>query len=112
MERMEFKYKKANRMLEVQRGDLEQERMVIESTISRNVRKIDSTLKRIEGIRDDKKKLADVRTVAKRLTYEKECAEHRFLFEKKVCPSCTFSSLLYLIPFFSPLYSGVTEKGQ
>ena len=55
MERMEYKYKKANRMLEVQRGDLEQERMVIESTTSRNVRKIDSTMKRIEGIRDDKK---------------------------------------------------------
>ena len=43
-----------------------------------------------------------MRTVAKRLTYEKDCAEHRFLFEKEVCPSCTrtFSSLLYLIPFF------------
>ena len=59
MERMEYEYKKANRMLEVQRGDLQQERMVIESTISRNVRKIDSTLKRIEGIRDDKKKASE-----------------------------------------------------
>jgi hypothetical protein len=52
---MEYEYKKANRLVEVQRVDLEQERMVIESNISRNVRKMDSTLKRIEGIRDEKK---------------------------------------------------------
>jgi hypothetical protein len=88
VQRMEYKYKKANRMLEVQRGDLDQERMVIESNISRNVCKIGSTLKRIEGIREEKNKLArDVRTVAKRLTYEKECVEDRFLFEKEVYPS-------------------------
>ena len=59
MQRMEYEYKKANRLVEVQRVDLEQERMVIASNISRNVRKIDSTLKRIEGIRDDKKKASE-----------------------------------------------------
>ncbi len=103
---MEYTYKEANRMLEVQRGDLiDQERMVIESNLSRNVRKIDSTLKRMEGIRDEKKKLAsDVRALVKRLMYEKNCFEQRLLFEKKVFSSFTFPSHLYLIPFFSPWY--------
>ena len=55
MERMEYTYKKANRMLDVDRVDLEHEKMQIESNLSRNVRKIDSTLKRIDGMRSEKK---------------------------------------------------------
>jgi len=110
---MEYEYKKANRLVEVQRVDLEQERMVIASNISRNVRKIDSTLKRIEGIRDEKKKLArDVRTVAKRLTFEKDCVEHRLLFEKQVCLSFTFEFYLYLIPFFSHCIKALQRKAN
>jgi hypothetical protein len=110
---MEYTYKKAKRMLEVERGDLNQERMVIDSNISRNVRKIDSTLKRMEGIRDEKKKQArDVRTVAKRLTYEKDCVERQLLFEKEVCPSCTFSSHLYLILFFLRCIKALQRKAN
>jgi hypothetical protein len=94
VQRIEYTYKKANRMLEVERCDLDHERTQIEGNLSRNVRKIDSTLKRMEGMREEKKKLAsDVRSVAKRLTYEKNCVEHRLLFEKKVRTSCTFPPL-------------------
>ncbi len=80
------------------RGDLDQERMVIESNLSRNVRKIDSTLNRMEGMRDQKNKFAsEVRAVAKRLTYEKDCVEQRLLFEKQVFSSVTFPSILYFV---------------
>ena len=61
---MEYTYKKAKRTLEVERGDLQQERAQIESHLSRNVRKIDSTLKRMESMREEKIKLAgDVRAI-------------------------------------------------
>ena len=93
---MEYTYKKAKRMLEVEREDLQQERAQIESHLSRNVRKIDSTLKKMEGMREEKLKLAgDVRAVAKRLTYEKDCIEHRLHFEKEVRPFLTSVLLMF-----------------
>jgi uncharacterized protein Yka (UPF0111/DUF47 family) len=133
---MEYTYKKAKRTLEVERGDLQQERAQIESHLSRNVRKIDSTLKRMEGMREEKIKLAsDVRAVAKRLTYEKDCIEHRLHFEKEVRPFLTSALLLfrkdilslcttaflpsrrlsvlsYLIPFFLHGIKALQRKAQ
>jgi hypothetical protein len=98
---MEFTFKKANRMLDVERGDLEHERMQIESNLSRNVRKIDSSLKRIDGMRSEKKKWAsDLRTVTKRLTFEKDCVEQRLVFEKQVRFIYLILSHVYLIPIF------------
>jgi hypothetical protein len=58
----------------------------------------------MEGMRAKKKKLAcDVRAVAKRLTYEKDCIEHRLHFEKEVRPFVTLLRLLFGndIPFLS-----------
>jgi hypothetical protein len=109
VQRMEYTYKKANRMLDVERRDLDHERTHIESNLSRNVRKIDSTLKRMESMREEKKKLAsDVRSVAKRLTYEKDCVEHRLLFEKDVRTSFIFLPHLYFVyppsPFHLPSF--------
>lgn len=98
---MEYMFKKANRTLNVERGDLEQERMQIQSTLSRNVRKIDSTLKKMDGMRSDKRKWdSDLRHVTKRLTFEKDCVEQSLLFQNKVRFTSSFLSHLYLIPFF------------
>ena len=111
MRRMEYTYKKANRTLEVQRGDLVQERKVIESNLSRNVRKIDSTLKRMEGMRDEKKKFAsEARAVAKRLSYEKDCVEQRLQFEKQVFLLDSNPSILYLILFCFPIYIKALQR--
>ena len=83
MQRMEYTFKKANRMLDVERVDLEHEKMQIESNLSRNVRKIDSTLKRIDGMRSEKKLWSsEMRTITKRLTFEKDCVEQRLHYEK------------------------------
>ncbi len=88
-------------MLDVERGDLEHEKMQIESNLSRNVRKIDSTLKRIDGMRSEKKQWAsDMRTVTKRLTFEKDCVEQRLHYEKEVRFTYLFQSHFYLITFF------------
>jgi hypothetical protein len=98
---MEYMFKKANRTLNVERGDLEQERMQIQSTLSRNVRKIDSTLKKMDGMRSEKRKWdSDLRHVTKRLTFEKDCVEQRLLFQNTVRFTSSFLSHLYLIPFF------------
>ena len=98
---MEYMFKKANRTLDVERGDLEHERMQIQSTLSRNVRKIDSTLKKMDGMRSEKRKWAsDMRHVTKRLTFEKDCVEQRLLSQNKVRFTSPFLSHLYLIPFF------------
>ncbi len=113
MQRMEYTFKKANRMLDVERGDLEQERMQIESNLSRNVRKIDSTLKRMEGMWSEKKKWASgMRSVTKRLTFEKDCVEQRLLFEKEVRITSLFLSHLYLIPFFLNCIKALQRKAQ
>jgi hypothetical protein len=110
---MEYTHKKANRMLEVERGDLDHERTQIESHLSRNVRKTGSTLKRMEGMREENKKLAsDVRAVTKRLTFEKDCVEHRLRFEKEVHISFTFLPHLYMIPFFLHCIKALQRKAQ
>jgi hypothetical protein len=90
----------------------------------------------MEGIREEKKRLAgDVRAVAKRLTYEKDCIEHRLHFEKEVRPFLTsvfllfrndtpslsttafipsrrLSVLSYLIPFFLHGIKALQRKAQ
>ncbi len=87
--------------------------MQIESNSRRNVRKIDSTLKRMDGMRSEKKKWAsNMRTVAKRLTFEKDCVEQRLLFEKKVRVNYLFLSQLYLIPFFLNCIKALQRKAQ
>jgi hypothetical protein len=85
IQNMEYMYKKATRTLEVDRSDLEHERSVLESSLRRNVRKVDNTLKRMQVMRLEKKDWAHhLGSVTKRLTFEKECVEQRLCYEKKV----------------------------
>jgi hypothetical protein len=94
IQNMEYMYKKATRTLEVDRGDLEHERSALESNLRRNVRKVDNTLKRMQALRLEKQGWAHhLGSVTKRLTFEKDCVEHRLCYEKKVYLSIYFTSL-------------------
>ena len=83
---MEYTYKKATRTLEVDRVDLDHERSALDSDLRRNVRKVDNTLKRMQTMRLEKKDwVKHLGGVTKRLTFEKDCVEHKLCYGKKVC---------------------------
>ncbi len=75
LERMAYVCKKAERNVDVERRTLEEERLLIESSLRKNVCKIHRDMQKITDLRQDKNKLASsVRAVAKRLNFEKEVA--------------------------------------
>ena len=75
LERMEYVCKNAERNVDVERRTLEAERLLIQSSLRKNVSKMHRDMQKMTGLRQDKNKLADsVRAVAKRLNFEKEAA--------------------------------------
>ena len=79
LERMEYVCKKAERNVDVERRTLEEERLLIQSSLRKNVSKMHRDMQKMTDLRqDDKNKLAfSVRAVAKRLNFEKEVATRR-----------------------------------
>ena len=75
LERMAYVCKKAERNVDVERRALEEERLLIQSSLRTNVCKIHRDMQKMTDLRQDKNKLAfSVRAVAKRLNFEKEVA--------------------------------------
>ena len=72
---MAYVCKKAERNVDVERRALEEERLLIQSSLRKNVCKIHRDMQKMTDLRQDKNKLAfSVRAVAKRLNFEKEVA--------------------------------------
>jgi hypothetical protein len=68
LERMKYVCKKAERNVDVERRTLETERLVIQSSLRKNVSKIHRDMQKMTDLRQDKNKLASsVRAVTKRL---------------------------------------------
>jgi hypothetical protein len=75
LERMEYVCKKAERNVDVERRTLEEERLLIQSSLRKNVCKIHRDMQKMTDLRQDKNKVASsVRAVSKRLNFEKEVA--------------------------------------
>ncbi len=73
--RMEYVCKKAERNVDVERRTLEEERLVIQSSLRKNVCNIHRNMQKMTDLRQDKNKLASSgRAVSKRLNFEKEVA--------------------------------------
>ena len=102
LERMEYVCKKAERNVDVERRTLEEERLLIQSSLRKNVSNMHRDMHKMTDLRQDKNKLAfSVRAVAKRLNFEKE-----------VAPGHRLSSVRFPVfdTFFPTFCIGVAEQ--